>query len=108
MSAFPDSGGSDHRSLNEIRVRLRPIADIRGDHRGTLVVSCQSHAEAFRRAGSHRVSFVDLSLPQSTNEVLGEVRAGNQNRPENDEEEAKATNGGSRVYAFGRGQVVNQ
>ena len=54
------------------------------------------------------MSIVIRSLPQSTNEVLGEVRAGNQNRPENDEEEAKATNGGSRVYAFGRGQVVNQ
>ncbi len=29
MSAFPESGRSDHRNLNEIRVRFRPIAVVR-------------------------------------------------------------------------------
>jgi len=27
MSAFPESGRSDHRNLSEIKVRFRPIAD---------------------------------------------------------------------------------
>ena len=49
-----------------------------------------------------------ISLAQSTNEVLGEIRTGYQDRPEHDEEKEKATYCRGRVYASGRGQVVNQ
>ena len=108
MSAFLQSGRSDQQNFNEMTGRFRPQADVRGDYCIALGVSCQCHADAFRLAGFDGASFVARSLPHSTNEVLGEVCAGNQNRPEHDNEEAKATNCGSRVYTFGSGQVVNQ
>ena len=70
MSAFPNTGRSDHQILIEIRVRFRPIADVKIGGNSLIIGSANGQKRAYKKDRAEYQMKMGLKSPGALSAFL--------------------------------------